>query len=291
MKRGEVVGLLGPNGAGKTTLIRMIIDLFPPDQGEIRFLSRKMSDVGAHGGPMRDLLGYLPEERGLYRRARLCDVLEYLAQLRGLPAPEARQRVREGLDALGFASYAHRRITDLSKGMMQRVQFLAASVHRPQLMILDEPFSGLDPIGVQWALDQIGRFHDAGATILLSAHQMAFVERVCHRVVMINEGGRVLYGTLDEIRAARARDRVLVSSPLRLDQHAALRGLTVRHMGATQWEVALPAARGQDFLRHLVQAGVPLDGFALQQPTLEEIFLDVVADAACAQPTVEAPRS
>lgn len=277
VKRGEIVGLLGPNGAGKTTLIRMIIDIFRPDEGEIFFLSRKMFERNDQGGSMRDLLGYLPEERGLYRRGKLAETIEYLARLHGVSAVDARQRVAEGLDALGFGMYANRRVVDLSKGMMQRVQFLAASVHRPQLMILDEPFSGLDPVGVQWAMEQIKSFHAMGATILLSAHQMAMVERACDRVVMVNQGRRVLYGSLDEIYNAHARDRVLVTTSARLDQHVATHGLTVRAVSPSVWEVAMPVAHGEAFLRHLVAAGLPLEGFAVQRPTLEEIFLEVVA--------------
>lgn len=276
VRRGEIVGLLGPNGAGKTTLIRMIIDIFPPDQGEIRFLGRAMSDTSDHGGAMRDLLGYLPEERGLYRRGRLAEVLEYVARLHGVPPPEARRRVTEGLEALGFAAYAKRRIADLSKGMTQRVQFLLASLHRPRLMILDEPFSGLDPVGVQWALDQIRSFRDQGATILLSAHQMHMVERLCDRVVMINEGHRVLYGTLAEIRGAHGVDRAIVTTEVSLDEVQAARQLSVRRVAPSQWEIMLGSLSARDLLRRLVQADVPLSTFTVREPTLEEIFLQVV---------------
>jgi ABC-2 type transport system ATP-binding protein len=257
----------------------MIIDIFPPDEGEVRFLGHKMGDrippgLAEQGAIMRDLLGYLPEERGLYRRGKLSEVLEYLARLHGVPPSEARKRVLEGLEPLGLSPYANRKIIDLSKGMTQRAQFLAASVHRPRLMILDEPFSGLDPVGVQWALGQIRTFHDQGATILLSAHQMAMVEKACDRVVMVNQGKRVLYGSLDEIRAAHARDHVTVSTAAALDE--LVPDLRPRRSGSGRWEISLEGLGSQALLATLVERNVPVSGFVVAHPTLEEIFLEVV---------------
>ncbi len=277
--RGEIIGLLGPNGAGKTTLIRMILDIFKPDEGEIRFLGHPS---GTGRVELRNQIGYLPEERGLYRRGRLGDVLCYLAELRGLSHRDARQRVNDGLEALGYASYATRRVIDLSKGMTQRVAFLVASLHRPQLLILDEPFSGLDPVGVQWALEQIRACRDGGATILLSAHQMERIESLCDRVVMVSKGRRVLYGTLDDIRAEHARDRVAICTPTRLLAHPALGGLLAEQRGPENWEVTVSGAEIQRLLERLVTAGVPIRSFSVLTPTLEEIFLDVVAREAAA---------
>lgn len=279
VREGEIVGLLGPNGAGKTTLIRMIIDAFRPDGGDVHFLGRRMGDaipsgLSPHGEVMRDMLGYLPEERGLYRRGRLGEVLEYLGRLRGLPSDEARRRVAEGLDVVGLTAYAGRRVIDMSKGMTQRAQFVAASLHRPRLMILDEPFSGFDPLGVQWALEQIRTFRREGATILLSAHQMAMVERICDRVVMIHRGRRVLYGTLDELRAGHPADHVLVSAAAPLPEQVA--ELAPLEVSSGHWEIRLAGRTPREVLRRLVEADVPLQTFAVAQPTLEEIFLEVV---------------
>jgi ABC-2 type transport system ATP-binding protein len=276
VERGRIVGLLGPNGAGKTTLIRMILDIFPPDEGTIAFLGKPLTRDSRHH------LGYLPEERGLYRRGKLAEVLIYLARLRGVAQRVARDRVHAALEALGYAEYANRRITDLSKGMAQRVQFIVASVHMPELIILDEPFSGLDPVGVQWASQQIRGFRDAGATVLLSAHQMALVEQLCDSVVMVHQGKRVLYGTVDEVRQARERGRVTLTTPDDLATAAALGSLERRHLGGERWE--LLSNDPENVLRQLVEAGVRVREFAVKQPTLEEIFLDIVGATS-----IEAP--
>jgi len=282
VRPGEIVGLLGPNGAGKTTLIRMIIDIFRPDAGEIRFLGRTMQDPAppelAQGHRlMRDLLGYLPEERGLYRRGRLGEVLEYLGQLRGLTPSQARERVVADLEVVGLSAYKDRPVIELSKGMTQRAQMVAASVHRPRLLVLDEPFSGLDPIGVQWAIERIRTLHAEGATILLSAHQMAMVERLCHRVVMINGGRRVLYGTLSDIRSAHAPARALIETPDSLDAHP---DLHVRRVGAERFEVTLGQQSPETLLQRLLGAGIAVRGFTMTESTLEEIFLEVVRKGA-----------
>lgn len=279
VREGEIVGLLGPNGAGKTTLIRMIIDIFQPDEGDVRFLGRRMGDplpagLSPHGCVMRDLLGYLPEERGLYRRGRVAEVLEYLGRLHGLSARDAHQRVTEGLEAVNLAGYANKRVIDLSKGMTQRAQFVAASVHRPRLLILDEPFSGFDPVGVQWALEQIRAFRRDGATVLLSAHQMALVERLCDRVVMINRGRRVLYGTLEELRAGHETDHVIVGTPAALD--TVVPDLSPLAVTGDQWAVRLDQRSAHDVLRRLLEAQVPVTSYTAARPTLEEIFLEEV---------------
>jgi len=265
VRRGEIVGLLGPNGAGKTTLIRMILDLFPPDAGEVLLMGKRLS------GTIRDQVGYLPEERGLYKKGRLGETLEYLAMLHGVPRAVAAQRVHEALEALGYLPYAKRRIMELSKGMTQRAQFIAASAHQPVFMVLDEPFSGLDPVGVQWALQTIRKYRSEGATILLSAHQMAMVEKMCDRVVMVHRGRRVLYGTLGEIRAKWPTGVARVESA---DDLSAREG--VRKLDDGNWEIALRDQAPESVLARLIEDGVAVRAFEPVDATLEDIFLDVV---------------
>lgn len=268
--RGEIVGLLGPNGAGKTTLIRMVLGLIPPDAGTVELLG------ASPGVGPRDRIGYLPEERGLYRKGRLDETLEYLMRLRGLTPEAARTRVASALEEMGLAAWSRRRVADLSKGMAQRVQFIVASGHQPAFMVLDEPFSGLDPVGVQWALQQIQGYRERGATILLSAHQMDMVQRICDRVVMVHRGHRVLYGTFAEIRADWPTDHARLGCAEDLASRPALADLAPRRRGRTEWEVALGGADPAAVLRRLVESGVAVAWFAPVQATLEDVFLDVV---------------
>ncbi|MBC7225330.1 MAG: ATP-binding cassette domain-containing protein, partial [Anaerolineae bacterium] len=207
--RGELFGLLGPNGAGKTTTIRAIMDIFKPDEGTIRVLGRPP-------GEARALVGYLPEERGLYRDLKVQEVLEYLeylAELKGMERSQARERALQWLERVDLAEWATRRVKDLSRGMQQKLQFVASVVHDPELLILDEPFQGLDPVNVDLLKRLIRELQAEGTTILLSAHQMNLVEVLCDRIVLINRGQAVLYGALDEIKQRYAAQTVRLSTP------------------------------------------------------------------------------
>ena len=195
--KGEVFGLLGPNGAGKTTTIRAIMDIFTPDEGEVSVLGRAP-------GKARSQVGYLPEERGLYRDLKVVDVLIYLAELKGMPRPVGRERALHWLEQVDLGNWATRKVKDLSRGMQQKVQFVASLVHDPELLILDEPFQGLDPINVDLIQALIRRLQEEGKTVVLSAHQMNLVEEMCDRIVLINKGKGVLYGALDEIKSRYA---------------------------------------------------------------------------------------
>ncbi|MEW5825651.1 MAG: ATP-binding cassette domain-containing protein [Candidatus Bipolaricaulota bacterium] len=194
--RGEILGFLGPNGAGKTTTIRIILGILTPDSGDV---SIQIGDLPRRYAKERT--GYLPEERGLYPDARVVDALVYLAELKGLGRAEARQRVLNWLGRFDLTPWANRKIEKLSKGMQQKVQFIASVTHKPDLLVLDEPFSGLDPIHQDLLKEVIRELRDEGAAILLSAHQMSQVEELCDRIFLIHRGRRVLYGTLDEIKA------------------------------------------------------------------------------------------
>jgi len=199
IQTGEIFALLGPNGAGKTTLIRMITDIIKPDSGEIHFEGLPV------GADRRRLVAYLPEERGLYKRARVAEVLEYWGALKGLKSADARREAHQLLERVELSEWADKQVQALSKGMQQKVQLCTALIGRPRLMILDEPFSGLDPINVQLLEEILHERRAEGVTVLLSTHQMNKVEELCDRALMINKGHMVLYGPVREIRRARAR--------------------------------------------------------------------------------------
>lgn len=206
VRKHEILGFLGPNGAGKTTAIRMILGILAKSAGEIEFF------FGGRPGSLDKMrVGYLPEERGLYDDAKVLDSLVYLGTLKGIPASEARSRARQWLKALALSDYAHHKLEKLSKGMQQKVQFIATVLHKPDLVVLDEPFSGLDPINQDLFKDLILQLRDEGMTVLLSAHQMNVVQELCDRIFLINKGEAVLYGTLEEIRDQHEENSIQLS--------------------------------------------------------------------------------
>lgn len=198
VEAGEIFALLGPNGAGKTSTVRMLIGLTEPDRGSIQYQSQhgELTQISA------DELGYLPEERGLYQDQKIIDVLIYLAQLRGVGRAAARAAAMPWLERFGLADRAKEKVSALSKGNQQKIQLIAALQHQPRILVLDEPFSGLDPINQEMVLDLLRELRNKGITILLSAHQMALVERLADRILLMNRGRRVLYGSMAELRAA-----------------------------------------------------------------------------------------
>jgi ABC-2 type transport system ATP-binding protein len=274
VREGEIVGLLGPNGAGKTTLMRALLGLVPHDSGEV------LLDGVPLQGKVKEQLGYLPEERGLPAKARIDETLCYLLRLRGLSSRDAAHAAREGLAEVGLSDYAKKDVAALSKGLLGRLTFVAATAHRPRLLVLDEPFSGLDPVGILWMQEAIERCRAHGASVLLSAHQMHLVERLCDRVVMIARGKRVLYGSLPEIRQAYPADRILVSIERSdLDLSAVLSHPTVR-LSPQQYEVTLDHAQGPALLADLCARGIAVCGFQPVVRTLEEVFLELVGYSA-----------
>jgi ABC-2 type transport system ATP-binding protein len=267
---GEIFALLGPNGAGKTTLIRMITDILKPDSGTIRL------DGHAVGGDSRERVAYLPEERGLYRRVSPLDVLVYYGQLKGLAARAARAAALALLERMELAEWATRQVQALSKGMQQKVQFCTALIGEPRLLILDEPFTGLDPINTQLFEEILAERRAAGATVLLSTHQMDKVEQLCDRALMINHGHMVLYGPVRELRARYADHAVMLRCEDRPD---AVPGVRAAEPVDGAWKLMLePGANPQDVLRELVAAGVPVVAFAPADPPLEDVFVKVVRE-------------
>lgn len=271
VEKGEIFGLLGPNGAGKTTAIRVLLDIFKPDHGNVSIL----------GGPMtenkKDRIGYMPEERGMYQDITLDRCLVYLASLKGLDPMVAQQRMSAYLERFDLLTSKHKKVKELSKGMQQKAQLITTLIHEPELIIIDEPFSGLDPINTQMVKDLLREQRDKGVTILMSTHQMHQVEELCDRIVLIDHGRTVLYGHLEEIRRQFSGHAVIVgtSNPL-----PALPGVLQiePHNSAYRLNLA-PSTSTQEVLRSLVDHGVQVDQFEIAAPTLDEIFIRVVHPA------------
>ena len=267
---GEIFALLGPNGAGKTTMIRMILDILRPDAGTI----------AVFGGPMtersKERIGYLPEERGLYRNVPVLDVLLYLGQLKGMKRQQARARALELLEEVGLGEHAKSKIRELSKGMQQKVQIIATVLHQPQLIIVDEPFSGLDPVNTRLIKDMLYRMRARGTTIVMSTHQMHQVEEMADRLLMLNAGKRVLYGAVDEVRGRFARNAVIVEGE---GDWAALPGVARVERGENGRGVVLHLAEGTtpDAIMEALARGANyrVRRFELAVPRLDEIFVEV----------------
>ena len=269
---GEIFALLGPNGAGKTTLIRMITDILKPDAGTITLDGKPLS------GPGRPRISYLPEERGLYRKVPVLDALAYFGELKGLTGRESRAAAVALLEEFGLAAWAKKQVSALSKGMQQKLQLCTALIGDPQLLILDEPFSGLDPLNVQILEDVLRRRRAAGTTVLLSTHQMNKVEQQCDRALMINRGHMVLYGRVGDIRRQYAEHAFLVEGGAVPPGVPGVRAAEAVDGGTkvTLERLAEPAT----VLRALVERGVAVAGFSPLIPPLEDIFVHVVTTGA-----------
>jgi len=267
---GEVFGLLGPNGAGKTTTIRMILDIVPPDAGRITVL-------GNAPAAAQPCIGYLPEERGLYRNIRVLDMLVYLAELKGADRARARQRALEWLARMGLEDRAHSKVKDLSRGMQQRLQVVAAIVHDPDLVFLDEPFQGLDPVNVERVKGVIADLRREGKTVVLSTHQMNLVEVLCDRILLINRGRSVLYGPLADLKRQFAPHTVRVRAP---ELPPDLPGVVAIEPKDGAYDLSLAeGTTPRDVLRALVDRGVDVQAFEVAPVPLEEIFIQVVTVA------------
>jgi ABC-2 type transport system ATP-binding protein len=273
---GALYGVIGPNGAGKTTMIRMILSILFPDHGELTVLGRP-SALEA-----KDRIGYLPEERGLYKKMRVGDFLVYMARLKSLDG-NVSQRVKEWLGRVDLADCEQKRCEDLSKGMQQKVQFVAAVIHRPDLLILDEPFGGLDPVNQRLMRDLVLEEHRRGATVLFSTHIMTHAEQLCDHVVMIHRGEKVLDQTMAGIRETFDPHRILFV-PLDPDSDIAkLRAIPgVRSVtpDGSAWDVALDGhANAASVIPALVTAVTP-SRVEIRRPTLEDVFVSIVTGDA-----------
>ena len=269
IESGEIFGLLGPNGAGKTTTIRIILDIFKPDSGQVSILGGAMDEA------KKDRIGYLPEERGLYQDIRLEQALTYLVSLKGLTGADARQRLDDYLERFDLAQHRKKKVKELSKGMQQKAQLIVTFAHSPELVIIDEPFSGLDPVNTQMVKDLMREQRQKGVTIVMCTHQMNQIEELCDRLVLINQGKAVLYGRLEDIRRQFAGHEVLVKPVGGLPTQIA--GVVSREPqnGSVLLHLSQDASP-QEILRGLVEAGVDLEKFEIAMPTLDQIFIEVV---------------
>lgn len=269
---GEIFGLLGPNGAGKTTLIRLILDLIRPDAGTIEIQGQPLTE--AH----KNRIGYLPEERGLYFRQKVLVVLEYLGTLKGVSRERARGNARDWLKRLEIDDLRSRPVQELSKGNQQKVQFIATVVSDPDILILDEPFTGLDPINVHLLVRSIQELAAEGKTVVLSVHQMSLVESLCRRVFMINRGRQVLYGSLEDIQNRYSEPSFLVRSGAEYQRCELIDRFTSHNAAATVYlKQGVEPAR---FLHWLVESGAEVASFQRTRTPLEEIFIRVVRDSS-----------
>jgi ABC-2 type transport system ATP-binding protein len=273
IRAGAIVGLLGPNGAGKTSTIRMVMNILVPDAGSIRVLGQPVSNK------TRELVGYLPEERGLYPRMRVFDLIVFLAALRGLSEAEAGKRAKEWLDRFELGEWAQKRVNDLSKGMQQKVQFITSVIHRPPLVILDEPFSGLDPVNASTVKDIMLEMRDQGSTIVLSTHRMEQVEKMCDSICLIDKGRNVLDGDLRAIKQSYGKNTVHVEFT-GADGFLAHPAIASLNRFGTGVEVKLkPGADPQEILKAAVQSGAQITRFELLEPSLTEIFIEKTTHA------------
>jgi ABC-2 type transport system ATP-binding protein len=270
--KGEIFGLLGPNGAGKTTTIRVMLDIFKPDSGSVSILGGPMSEE------KKDLIGYMPEERGLYQDIPLERCLVYLATLKGLSSGEARRRLEDYLTRFDLLPHKNKKVKELSKGMQQKAQIIAAILHNPELVIIDEPFTSLDPINTQLVKDLMVELHEKGVTIIMSTHQMHQVEELSDRILLINEGKNVLYGNLDSIRRDYAGNAVMVKTDGEIPSIPSIESI-VQHNSATKL-ILTEGSSPQDVLGALVAEDITLEKFEIALPTLDEIFIKVVKEGS-----------
>ena len=263
----EILGLIGPNGAGKTTTIRMTMDIIKPDSGTVTILGERLSEAS------KNRLGYLPEERGLYHKLTVMESILYLASLKGMDSHSAEQKANALLSKTGMLAHKAKRIEELSKGMGQIIQFIVTIIHDPELVILDEPFSGLDPINTEVLKGLIGDLRNQGKAIILSTHQMNQVEELCDRILMIDNGRNVLYGKLAEVKARYRSHAVILDYEGELGQ---VPGVTEKRPHKGYLELVLDdSTTPRQVLERLVSSGVVINRFEVATPSLNEIFLKV----------------
>ena len=272
VRPGEIFGLLGPNGSGKTTSIRVILDIYQPDSGSVTILD----------GPMTyeklNHIGYIPEERGLYQDVPLDRCLTYLATLKGLTESQIKERLPKFLAKFDLTEHAKKKAKELSKGMQQKGQLIAALIHDPEIIIIDEPFSALDPINTQLVKDLLIEERNAGKTIVMSTHQMNQVEQLCDRLVLINHGQVLLQGELSEIRNHFRTNEVIIEAlnplPEKLNGVSRIEKLNGAYRLSPQEGLS-----SHELLNELVTQGIKLNSFEVAVPTLDEIFIKVVKES------------
>lgn len=272
IEKGSIFGLLGPNGAGKTTLIRMITGIFFPDDGRIIFDGKKFD-------PINDVIniGYMPEERGLYKKMKIGEQALYLAQLKGLSRSDAMAKIKEWFVRLEMQSWWSKKVEDLSKGMSQKLQFVTTVLHEPKLIILDEPFSGLDPVNSNIIKDEIFKLAQKGATIVFSTHRMEQVEEICDHIVLINRGKKILDGSVKQVKQDFKENLFAIG----FEETPSLNGASSSFdiVGTKDHSYIVKIREGHkpsDVLKHFLQQGAAISSFNEILPSLNDIFIKLV---------------
>lgn len=270
---GSIYGFIGPNGAGKTTTIRMIMSILFPDSGELSVLGKKSAVES------KDRIGYLPEERGVYKKMKVAAFLTYMARLKGIDSQGLKPKVMEWLERIELADVAKKKCEELSKGMQQKVQFIASVLHEPDLIILDEPFSGLDPVNMRLLRDLINDQHKAGRTVIFSTHVMQQAESICDHIVMIHEGKKVLDDTLSTIRT-RFDPHSIHLDTIGSDDHTgaikAINGVASVRKHEGIYEVKIDESIDQQRAMQNILGSIPTSSIEIKRPTLEDVFIEIV---------------
>ncbi|MFD0672465.1 ABC transporter ATP-binding protein [Cohnella sp. GCM10027633] len=273
VQQGEIYGLLGANGAGKTTTMRMILGLILPDEGSIRYQGK------AYSNEQLSMLGYLPEERGMYPKLKVSDQIIYLAQLRGMSRKDADQNLKDWLERFQVPEYYNKKVEELSKGNQQKIQFIASVIHRPRIVIMDEAFSGLDPVNVELLKSTVKELRDGGTSIVFSTHRMEHVEELCRNITIMHRSNPVLQGPIKEIKKKFPQERVVIAADGDIQGLEGIAGVkqVVRHEhGGYELKVNSPDA-GQRIVQHALAQG-PITRFEIMEPTLNEIFIKTVGE-------------
>lgn len=269
LNSGEILGLLGPNGAGKTTTIRMVLDIFKPDSGSITVFDSPMDET------KKNMIGYLPEERGLYQDITLEKCLSYLASIKGLPKKEIEDRLQQYLQRFDLLEFRKSKVKELSKGMQQKAQLITTFIHQPKLVIVDEPFSSLDPVNTQMVKELLREERAKGTAIMMSTHQMNQAEELCDRILLMNKGKIVLEGQLEDLRRSFSKPEILVMCDSSIPDH--IPGIEkVKTENQHQRLFLKKDTTPQDVLAEMVRRGVGIEQFEIAAPTLDEIFISVV---------------
>ncbi len=271
IEKGSIFGLLGPNGAGKTTLLRMITGIFYPDQGEI-ILDGQQFD------PINDIIkiGYMPEERGLYKKMKIGDQALYLAQLKGLSKTEAMAKIKFWFKRLEMESWWNKKVEDLSKGMSQKLQFVITVLHEPKLIILDEPFSGLDPVNANLIKDEIYGLAQRGCTVIFSTHRMEQVEEICDHIVLVNLGKKILDGTVTEIKQ-QFKENIYSVKVHQLPANLNSDAFHIVDQTANLLTVKINEGKNSnDVLKYFIEQNLTIESFNEVLPTLNDIFINLV---------------
>ncbi|HUR97827.1 MAG TPA: ATP-binding cassette domain-containing protein [Pyrinomonadaceae bacterium] len=271
VRAGRVFGFLGPNGAGKTTTIRMIVGITVPDEGSIELFGEKISPA------LQDRIGYLPEERGLYKKMKIADQLRYFAALKGVSSTDAEKKMDFWLDRMNLGEWKKKKTTDLSKGMQQKVQFISTVLHDPDLLILDEPFSGLDPLNVEFLMDVISEFKTNDKTIIFSTHLMETAEKLCNDILLINKSRKVVGGSLREVKESYGRNLIAlrVSGGEQILADPSIISKRTEHAD----EIIVHLTNGtsaQSLLKQLVDNGAIVSKFEKVEASLNDIFIDKI---------------